>query len=220
MGRRGQATDGPEIKSFGVGMTNNSVIAFQERERRDNDGGRDGGNLATRRCVDDDRRAPCSRRYVGRGLGQFVVKLLSAGARPLLDAMRQAVAYDSALPFATPDSDASLLTDLQNTNYELLSAGLGSLLDETVFSTPQSGNGGVGEHARVGPGDREHPARRPRRAAQPRRFLFLVGEGDDVVEVLDGHGFGQHVSDFIGHAHLGAPSEVVDVMLSCRPLRE
>ena len=89
----------------------------------------------------------------------------------LLDAMQQAVAYDSALPFATPDSDASLLTDLQNTNYELLSAGLGSLLDETVFSTPQSGNGGVGEHARVGPGDREHPARRPRRAVNPGDFF-------------------------------------------------
>ena len=78
----------------------------------------------------------------------------------LLDAMQQAVAYDSAL-----------LTGLQNTNYELLSAGLGSLLDETVFSTPQSGNGGVGEHARVGPGDREHPARRPRRAVNPGDFF-------------------------------------------------
>src|SRR5437879_1992010 len=42
----------------------------------------------------------------------------------LLDAMQQAVAYDAGLPFATADSDAMLLTGLQNTNYELLSAGL------------------------------------------------------------------------------------------------
>ena len=35
----------------------------------------------------------------------------------LLDAMQQAVAYDSALPFATPDSDASLLTDLVMAQY-------------------------------------------------------------------------------------------------------
>src|ERR1700744_1690808 len=42
----------------------------------------------------------------------------------LLDAMQQAVALDSALPFATADSDATLLTDLQNTNYELLMSGL------------------------------------------------------------------------------------------------
>ncbi|MDQ1749765.1 MAG: hypothetical protein QOE71_821, partial [Pseudonocardiales bacterium] len=42
----------------------------------------------------------------------------------LLDVMQQAANYDSALPFATPDSDAMLLTGLQNTNYELLSAGL------------------------------------------------------------------------------------------------
>ena len=63
---------------------------------------------------------------------------ISRRSTQLLDAMQQAVAYASALPFATPDSDASLLTDLQNTNYELLSAGLGSLLDETVFD-PNTG---------------------------------------------------------------------------------
>ncbi len=58
----------------------------------------------------------------------------------LLDAMQQAVAYDSALPFATPDSDAMLLTGLQNTNYELLSAGLSrvtELFDGVFFQSPE-----------------------------------------------------------------------------------
>ena len=59
----------------------------------------------------------------------------------LLDAMQQAVAYDSALPFATPDSDAMLLTGLQNTNYELLSAGLSrvtELFNGVFFQSPGS----------------------------------------------------------------------------------
>lgn len=58
----------------------------------------------------------------------------------LLDAMQQAVAYDEALPFATPDSDAMLLTGLQNTNYELLSAGLSrvtELFDGVFFQSPE-----------------------------------------------------------------------------------
>jgi len=58
----------------------------------------------------------------------------------LLEAMQQAVAYDSALPFATPDSDAMLLTGLQNTNYELLSAGLSrvtELFDGVFFQSPE-----------------------------------------------------------------------------------
>jgi hypothetical protein len=58
----------------------------------------------------------------------------------LLDAMQQAVAYDSSLPFATPDSDAMLLTGLQNTNYELLSAGLSrvtELFDGVFFQSPE-----------------------------------------------------------------------------------
>lgn len=58
----------------------------------------------------------------------------------LLDAMQQAVAYDSALPFATPDSDATLLTDLQNTNYELLMAGLSratELFSGWFFQSPE-----------------------------------------------------------------------------------
>ena len=58
----------------------------------------------------------------------------------LLDAMQQAVAYDSALPFATPDSDAMLMTGLQNTNYELLSAGLSrvtELFDGVFFQSPE-----------------------------------------------------------------------------------
>ena len=58
----------------------------------------------------------------------------------LLDAMQQAVAYDSALPFATPDSDAMLMTGLENTNYELLSAGLSrvtELFDGVFFQSPE-----------------------------------------------------------------------------------
>ena len=58
----------------------------------------------------------------------------------LLDAMQQAVANDSALPFATPDSDAMLMTGLQNTNYELLSAGLSrvtELFDGVFFQSPE-----------------------------------------------------------------------------------
>jgi hypothetical protein len=58
----------------------------------------------------------------------------------LLDAMQQAVTYDSALPFATPDSDAMLMTGLQNTNYELLSAGLSrvtELFDGVFFQSPE-----------------------------------------------------------------------------------
>ena len=59
----------------------------------------------------------------------------------LLNAMQQAVASDSALPFATPDSDAMLLTDLQNTNYELLSAGLSrvtELFNGVFFQSPEA----------------------------------------------------------------------------------
>ena len=58
----------------------------------------------------------------------------------LLDAMQTAVAYDSSLPFATPDSDAMLVTGLQNTNYELLSAGLSrvtELFDGVFFQSPE-----------------------------------------------------------------------------------
>jgi hypothetical protein len=59
----------------------------------------------------------------------------------LLHAMQQAVAYDSSLPFATPDSDAMLLTGLQNTNYELLSAGLSrvtELFNGVFFQSPEA----------------------------------------------------------------------------------
>ncbi len=59
----------------------------------------------------------------------------------LLDAMQQAVAYDSALLFATPDGDATLLTDLQDTNYELLSAGLSrvtELFNGVFFQSPEA----------------------------------------------------------------------------------
>jgi hypothetical protein len=58
----------------------------------------------------------------------------------LIDAMQQAVAQDSALPFATPDSDAMLLPDLQNTNYELLMSGLSrvtELFNGVFFQSPE-----------------------------------------------------------------------------------
>ena len=54
--------------------------------------------------------------------------------------MQQAVTYDASLPFATPDSDAMLLTGLQNTNYELLSAGLSrvtELFNGVFFQSPE-----------------------------------------------------------------------------------
>ena len=59
----------------------------------------------------------------------------------LLEAMQQAVAYDAALPFATADSDTMLLTGLQNTNYELLSAGLSrvtELFNGVFFQSPEA----------------------------------------------------------------------------------
>ena len=59
----------------------------------------------------------------------------------LLEVMQQAGAYDSALPFATRDSDAMLLTGLQNTNYELLSAGLSrvtELFNGVFFQSPEA----------------------------------------------------------------------------------
>jgi hypothetical protein len=58
----------------------------------------------------------------------------------LLNAMQQAVTQDSALPFATPGSDAMLLPDLQNTNYELLMSGLSrvtELFDGVFFQSPE-----------------------------------------------------------------------------------
>lgn len=47
----------------------------------------------------------------------------------LLEAMQQAVVLDPALPFATPDSDATLLTDLQHTNENM---------SELVSATPRA----------------------------------------------------------------------------------
>src|ERR1700753_2882210 len=58
----------------------------------------------------------------------------------LLDAMQLAVTQDEALPFATPDSDAMLLPDLQNTNYELLMSGLSrvtELFNGVFFQSPE-----------------------------------------------------------------------------------
>jgi hypothetical protein len=48
----------------------------------------------------------------------------SSSLQPVIDQilaeMQQAVAYDSALPYATPDSSAQLPTILQNTEFQLL----------------------------------------------------------------------------------------------------
>jgi hypothetical protein len=58
----------------------------------------------------------------------------------LLNAMQLAVTQDEALPFATPDSDAMLLPDLQNTNYELLMSGLSrvtELFNGVFFQSPE-----------------------------------------------------------------------------------
>ncbi|OQZ95602.1 hypothetical protein [Mycolicibacter algericus] len=58
----------------------------------------------------------------------------------LLDVMKQAAADDAALPFATPDGVASLMTSLQNTNYELLMSGVSrvtELFDGWFFQSPE-----------------------------------------------------------------------------------
>lgn len=58
----------------------------------------------------------------------------------LLAVMQQAAADDAALPFATPDGVAMLMTGLQNTNYELLMAGISrvtELFDGWFFQSPE-----------------------------------------------------------------------------------
>ena len=58
----------------------------------------------------------------------------------LLAVMHQAAADDAALPFATPDGVAMLMTGLQNTNYELLMAGVSrvtELFDGWFFQSPE-----------------------------------------------------------------------------------
>lgn len=58
----------------------------------------------------------------------------------LLDVMKQAAADDAALPFATPDGVAMLMTGLQNTNYQLLMSGVSrvtELFDGWFFHSPE-----------------------------------------------------------------------------------
>ena len=58
----------------------------------------------------------------------------------LLAAMQQAEAYDAALPYASPDSVAMLPTMLQNTNYQLLMAGISrvtELFNGWFFQSPE-----------------------------------------------------------------------------------
>lgn len=49
-------------------------------------------------------------------------------------------------------------------------------------------------------------------------WLWLPG--DDVVEVLDGHGFGKELTDFAGHSGAGSPGEVVLVVAAAGSLGE
>src|ERR1700761_6765179 len=59
----------------------------------------------------------------------------------LLEAMQQAAASDAGPPFAPADSDTMLMTGLQNTNYELLSAGLSrvtELFNGVFFQSPEA----------------------------------------------------------------------------------
>ncbi|BBX23834.1 hypothetical protein MTER_32450 [Mycolicibacter terrae] len=59
----------------------------------------------------------------------------------LIDAMKQAVAYDMALPYAVPGSEDNLMTMLQNTNYQLFSAGLSrvtELFNGVFFQSPEA----------------------------------------------------------------------------------
>lgn len=51
-------------------------------------------------------------------------------------------------------------------------------------------------------------------------WLWLPGDGDDVVEVLDGHGFGKELIDFAGHSGAGSPGEVVLVVAAAGSLGE
>ncbi|WP_235653684.1 hypothetical protein [Mycolicibacter icosiumassiliensis] len=69
---------------------------------------------------------------------------VSAGVQQAIDSllavMQQAAANDAALPFATPDGVAMLMTGLQNTNYELLMAGISrvtELFDGWFFQSPE-----------------------------------------------------------------------------------
>ncbi len=69
---------------------------------------------------------------------------VSAGVQQAIDSllavMQQAAANDAALPFATPDGVAMLMTGLQNTNYELLMAGVSrvtELFDGWFFQSPE-----------------------------------------------------------------------------------
>ncbi|MDD7811383.1 hypothetical protein PP713_02230 [Mycobacterium sp. CSUR Q5927] len=58
----------------------------------------------------------------------------------LLDAMKQAQANDLALPYASPGDAATLMTMLQNTNYQLLTTGLSrvtELFNGVFFQSPE-----------------------------------------------------------------------------------
>lgn len=69
---------------------------------------------------------------------------VSAGVQQAIDdllaVMQQAATNDAALPFATPDGVAMLMTGLQDTNYELLMAGISrvtELFDGWFFQSPE-----------------------------------------------------------------------------------
>lgn len=66
----------------------------------------------------------------------------------LLDAMKQAQANDLALPYASPGDAATLMTMLQNTNYQLITTGLSrvtELFNGVFFQSPEVVAGNVAD---------------------------------------------------------------------------
>lgn len=79
------------------------------------------------------------------GVSRAVSLTTSPSWQPALDALLQAMqevaARDAALPYAPPGSEAELMTLLQNTNYQLLSAGLSrvtELFNGIFFQSPEA----------------------------------------------------------------------------------
>ncbi|MGV0626013.1 hypothetical protein [Mycolicibacter minnesotensis] len=78
------------------------------------------------------------------GVAPPVALTATYGFQPAIDeliaAMQRAVDLDMALPYATPGSEDNLMTMLQNTNYQLLSAGLSrvtQLFNGVFFQSPE-----------------------------------------------------------------------------------
>lgn len=66
----------------------------------------------------------------------------------LLDAMKEAQAFDLSLPYASPDDADTLMTMLQNTNYQLITTGLSrvtELFNGVFFQSPEVVAGNVAD---------------------------------------------------------------------------